>query len=64
MLNKKDYLNYLDQIYKVEMGMKREAKALMGLIKDKESREILNKLLADEIRHIKIVKEMMKIIKD
>ena len=62
MLNKKDYLDYLDEIYKVELVMKREAKILLGLIKNTEAQEILSKLMADEIRHMKIVKEMIKLI--
>lgn len=63
MLNKKDYLNYLGEIYKVELGMKREAKALLGLIKDLEARDILSRLMYDEIRHVKIVKGMVNLIK-
>lgn len=62
MLNKKDYINYFDEILAVEFGMKKDAKLLLGKVKDAEAQIILQDLLSDETRHIKIVKEMIKLI--
>ncbi|MCX6795160.1 MAG: hypothetical protein NT165_00260 [Candidatus Falkowbacteria bacterium] len=62
MFNKKDYRSYFQQLYQVELTMKQEGKELMALVPDRASKEILKSLVADEIRHAKIVKEMMALI--
>ena len=62
MFNKKDYLSYFEQLYKIELTMKKETEELLKLIKDKKSQKIIKKIHADEVRHSKIVKEMIKLI--
>jgi len=62
MFNRKDYLAYFNELYKIELTMKKEAEGLLKLINDKESQKIIKKIRADEIRHAKIVKGMIKLI--
>lgn len=62
MFNKKDYLSYFKQLYEIEIAMKKEAKGLSELIADKESQKIIRKIYRDELRHARIVKEMIKLI--
>jgi len=62
MFNKKDYRSYFRQLYSVELGMKQEGEDLLKLVSDPESQRLLKILIADEIRHAKIVKEMMELI--
>ncbi len=62
MFNKRDYRSYFKQLYQVELMMKKEGRALLKLVPDKDSKELLNILIADEIKHAKIVKEMMNLI--
>ena len=62
MFNKKDYKSYFNQLYQVELTMKREGKELLALVSDEDSQQILKSLINDEIRHAKIVKEMMALI--
>lgn len=62
MFNKKDYRSYFKQLYQVELMMRREGKDLLKLVSDPKSQELLKSLVADEIRHAKLVKEMMDLI--
>lgn len=62
MFNKKDYRSYFKQLYQVELIMRQEGKDLLKLVTDAESQELLKSLVADEIRHAKLVKEMMDLI--
>ena len=62
MFKKKDYLEYFEELYNVELVMKKEAEDLLKIITEKKSRKILKQIVADEIRHAKIVKEMINII--
>jgi hypothetical protein len=62
MLNKKDYLNYFKQLYDVEIVMKKETEKLLEIIQEPEARKIIKRIREDEIRHAKIVKEMIKLI--
>ncbi|MEI6529015.1 MAG: hypothetical protein WCN88_01245 [Candidatus Falkowbacteria bacterium] len=62
MFNNNDYRTYFKQLYEVELMMKREGEELLKLVPDEESQLILKSLVADEIRHAKIVKEMMALI--
>lgn len=62
MFNKKDYLSYFKQLYEIEIVMKKETEQLLKLVADKESKKIIARIRADEIRHAKIVREMIKLI--
>lgn len=62
MFTKKDYLSYFKQIYSVELFMIQEGKDLLKIVTDKEAVGLINQLIADEKRHAKIVKDMMKLI--
>jgi len=62
MFNKKDYRSYFRQLYSVELGMKQEGEDLLKLVNDPESQGLLKALIADEVKHAKIVKEMMELI--
>ena len=55
MFTKNDYLKYFDELYEVEMLMKREANKLMRTIKDPKIQGMLQSLFDDEVRHAKIV---------
>lgn len=63
MLNKKDYREYFNELYSIEIGMRKEVEGLLKILKDKESKAILTVIRKDEIRHAKIVKEMFELIK-
>jgi hypothetical protein len=62
MFNKKDYRTYFKQLYEVEIIMRKEGEELLKLVKDIESQKLLKSLVADEIRHAKIVKQMLDLI--
>lgn len=62
MFNNNDYRSYFKQLYEVELTMKREGEELLRLVPDEESQSLLKSLVTDEIRHAKIVKEMMALI--
>lgn len=64
MFNKQGYLDYFDELYKVEISMKESVEELLKVITDPESREILEKIRADEIRHAIIVNSMKDLIND
>lgn len=64
MFNKKGYLDYFDELYKVEIDMKESIDELLKIIEDPKSREILEKIRGDEIRHAIIVNGMKDLIND
>lgn len=63
MFNKKDYLQYFDELYQVEIMMKKEAQDLLKIINNEEARIIIEKIEKDEIRHAKIIKDLIKLVK-
>jgi len=63
MFNKKDYLKYFDELYRVEIMMKKEATELLKVVTQKDAKIIIEQIKADEIRHAKIVKDLIKLIK-
>jgi hypothetical protein len=62
MFNKQGYLDYFKELYNVEIAMKERVEKLLEIVDDPTSREILEKIKADEIRHAEIVTSMMKLI--
>ncbi len=62
MFNKKDYLAYFNQLYQVEIGMKKEVMGLLKFIDNPADQNILKKIAADEVRHAKIVETMKGLI--
>ena len=62
MFKKKDYREYFDELLKVELHMKQEGEALIKMFTNKDAKQLLRALIADEVRHAKIVKEMKKLI--
>lgn len=62
MFSKKDYLDYFKQLYDVEIVMKKEVEQLLKIVDLPEARKILERIREDEIRHAKIVKDMIKLI--
>ncbi|KKQ41012.1 MAG: hypothetical protein US58_C0007G0023 [Candidatus Magasanikbacteria bacterium GW2011_GWA2_37_8] len=62
MLNKKDFLEFCDQLMAIEIEMEHESIELMRHIDNEEAVNILQKIASDERRHEKIVREIKKII--
>ncbi len=62
MFQKKDYLEYFDNLYKIELGMEKEGRLLLKIIDDPMARKLLQILIKDEVRHKKIVKNLIRII--
>ncbi len=62
MFNKQGYLEYFKELYDVEITMKEDVEKLLEIVDDPASREILERIKADEIRHAEIVTSMMKLI--
>lgn len=62
MFTKKDYLEYFDELYEKEIGMKKEVEDLLKVVKDPKAVEILKNIHEDEIRHMHIVKNMKDLI--
>jgi len=63
MFQKKDYFDYFKQLYDVEISMKKEVGFLLKIIDHPESKIILERIKKDEIRHAKIVTDLIKLIK-
>lgn len=64
MFEKKDYLEFFKQLYGLEVVMEKEAAELLGLIKRPEAQAILKAVIRDERKHKKIVKGMIKLVKE
>ena len=62
MFNKKDYLEYFEELYRVEIAMRNEAEKLLKIIDEKRARQMLEQIRNDEIRHAELVKEMINMI--
>jgi hypothetical protein len=62
MFNKQDYIDYFNQLYDVEITMKEDTEKLLAIIDNPEAKKIIEAIRNDEIRHAKIVKEMIKLI--
>jgi rubrerythrin len=62
MFNKEDYLQFIDELFKVEKAMEEEGRELLAMVDNEEAKRILNTLINDEIRHQGIVKEMRSIL--
>jgi len=63
MLKKKDYIKFFDELYIIELQMKGEVDALLKVITEEADVVVLKRIRADEIRHGKIVKGMITLIK-
>jgi rubrerythrin len=63
MFNKKDYQQYFEELYAVELKMKEEVDDLLKIVNDPSAVKILKKIKADEIKHAKIVQGFMKLLK-
>ena len=62
MFNKKDYIDYFNQLYDLEIEMREDAEKLLIRVKNPEARRIIEVIRNDEIKHAEIVKEMIKLI--
>ncbi len=62
MFQKQDYKDYFDNLYKIEMSMEQEGRVLLKMVADPTARKLLRKLIADEIRHKKIVQSLIKLL--
>lgn len=63
MFTRKDFLEYFGEILKIEESMRNKGGVLMRKISNSEAKSILTELVADEKRHMSIVKNIIKIIK-
>lgn len=63
MFKKSDYISYFDQLYKTEVEMEKEGRALLKLINEPEAQELLRHLIREEVKHKKIVKSLKKLIR-
>lgn len=62
MFKNKDYRTYLKQLYAIEIDMENEIKDLLRIIENKKHIKILESIRQDEIRHAKIVQDLLKLI--
>lgn len=62
MFSRKDYVTYFDQLYQIELGMEKEGRDLLKLVKHPEAQKLIKALIRDEVRHKRIVKSLMKLI--
>jgi rubrerythrin len=62
MFNKQDYIDYFNQLYDIEIEMKKDTEKLLAIIDNPEARKIIEAIRSDEIKHAEIVKEMIKLI--
>ena len=62
MLSKKDYLDYLKQIKKVEEDMRETYRACLDKVKDDKILKICQKLMEDETRHAHMVEDLEKLV--
>jgi rubrerythrin len=62
MFQKQDYKQYFDNLYDIELVMEHEGRVLLKMIDDPVARKLLRKLIADEVRHKKIVQSLKKLL--
>jgi len=63
MFNREDYLQFVDELYKVEKAMEEEGRELLAMVAGNSVAEkLLQSLINDEVRHQAIVEEMRKLI--
>lgn len=62
MFEKKDYLEYLSELRRIEVEMAALAIGLKHSFTDKRITSILEKISGDEVRHAKLVDDLSAII--
>ena len=62
MFSKQDYINYFNEIKKIENKMLENTIELKTIIKDDHIQKILDKIYNDEQNHIGLVEEIIKYI--
>ena len=62
MFNKKDYIIFIDQLYKIELEMEKEAIELQKMVDDTEIKKMLQDIIDDERKHKKIVQAMKDLV--
>ena len=62
MFEKQDYLQYLDQLHKVELRMKNGTEVLLEENNDRHSQIILGKILYDEHEHMQMLGEIIELV--
>ena len=62
MSNKKDYEEYFDRLFDIEVDMEQEALKLQKLVSNKKAKEILSVIIEDEIRHKGIVVDLRNLV--
>lgn len=64
MFGKDDYLNYFNQILKIETKMAKDAEWLFGEVENSEAKNLLSKILDDEKKHVKIAEFLISILEN
>lgn len=62
MFEKKDYLEYLTELHRIEIEMSDLATGLKHLFTDERITGILDKISGDEVRHARLVDDLSAII--
>ncbi|MBF0587280.1 hypothetical protein INT08_09995 [Prosthecochloris sp. N3] len=62
MFSKEAYKQYFLQILELEEQMVREAEELAGLVDDPEIRQVMQRVMMDEQRHVGYVQELLELI--
>ncbi|MEC9486931.1 MAG: hypothetical protein UMU76_05470 [Prosthecochloris sp.] len=62
MFSKEAYKQYFLQILELEEQMVREAEELAGLVDDPEIRQVMQRVMMDEQRHVRYVQELLELI--
>ena len=58
MFQRKDYLEYFNQLARTEKAMEKTGRHILRHLRDEKARGLVKSLVLDEQRHFKIVKEI------
>jgi len=64
MFSKEDFMKYFDQISDIEKKMLDNVDELLSLLTTESAVETLEKIRNDEIKHIRIVKKISKLVEN
>jgi rubrerythrin len=63
MFSNKDYLEYFEEIGRIEVEMQKRGHELSECFSDPRIKKMLRGLVKDEVRHAKIVTDLINLIK-
>jgi len=62
MLSKEDYKNYFDQMMQIETTARDAYQECVNRVDDEDIKQVCGSIMADEKRHILIVKEIIDLL--